>query len=188
MIGGHLIKTYSRQQKAIALSSAEAELHALFAASSDALGMVAFTHDLGMELHGEVHTHASAALGIAQRRWLGKIRHIQTQSLWVQQAYADEKLNYLKVPGADNPSDVLTKHVPADLLDHHLKTMNVIFEGGRAESALELHSLSGGGGAHAGGGGDNPVMICSAASFSVRVEPDFPARPRERVGAPLLKK
>ena len=42
MFGGHLIKTYSRQQRTIALSSAEAELYALVAASAEALGMAAY--------------------------------------------------------------------------------------------------------------------------------------------------
>ena len=39
--GGHVIKTYSRQQKVIALSSAEAELYAMVAASAEVLRIVA---------------------------------------------------------------------------------------------------------------------------------------------------
>ena len=38
MIGDHVIKTYSRQQRVIALSSAEAELYAMVAASAEGLG------------------------------------------------------------------------------------------------------------------------------------------------------
>ena len=51
MIGGHLLKSYSRQQKTIALSSAEAELYALVAASAEAMGLVAYAKDLGINLH-----------------------------------------------------------------------------------------------------------------------------------------
>ena len=40
-IGEHAIKTYCRQQKAIALSSAEAELYAMVAASAEALAVQA---------------------------------------------------------------------------------------------------------------------------------------------------
>ena len=90
MIGTHLIKTYSRQQKTIALSSAEAELYALVAVSAEALGLVAYAKDLGIFLKGTMYTDASAALGIAQRRGLGRVRHVQTQALWVQQAHADK--------------------------------------------------------------------------------------------------
>ena len=67
MLGKHLLNTYSRQQKTIALSSAEAELYALVAASAEALGLVAYARDLGINLRGVLHTDASAALGIAQR-------------------------------------------------------------------------------------------------------------------------
>ena len=39
-VGSHIVKSYSRQQKTVALSSAEAELHAMVAASAEALGIV----------------------------------------------------------------------------------------------------------------------------------------------------
>ena len=127
MIGTHLIKTYSRQQRTVALSSAEAELHAAVAASSEVLGLAAYARDLGFEVRPSVHTDASAALGIAQRRGLGKLRHVQTQALWIQQAHAEKRLGFHKVPGADNPADALTKHLPADLLEKHMKAMGAGF-------------------------------------------------------------
>ena len=43
--------------------------------------------------------------------------------------------------GTLNPSDVLTKHVTADLLTAHLKTLGVEVRGGRADSAPELSQL-----------------------------------------------
>ena len=141
MIGTHLIKTYSRQQKQIALSSAEAQLYALVAASAEAMGLVAYAYDLGIALKPTVHTDASAALGIAQRRGLGKVRHVRTQALWIQQAHADKTLGYCKVPGTDNPSDVLTKHVPSEILDRHIAKMNLKVEEGRAERAPGINSL-----------------------------------------------
>ena len=142
MLGRHMIKTYSRQQRTIALSSAEAELYALVAASAEALGMQAYAADLGMSLTPVVRTDATAALGIAQRRGLGKVRHIQTQALWVQQAYSEKTLGFEKVPGTENPSDILTKHVPGVLLDEHLARMGLEVEAGRASSAPTLSTLS----------------------------------------------
>ena len=66
-MGGHITKSYSRQQKTIALSSAEAELHAVVAASSETLGVVSFCRDMGMTVDGEAYVDSSAALGIVQR-------------------------------------------------------------------------------------------------------------------------
>ena len=65
MMGEHMLKSYSRQQKVVALSSAEAELYAMVAASAESLAMIAYVWDLGMFIAGEVYTDSSAALGIS---------------------------------------------------------------------------------------------------------------------------
>ena len=140
-IGEHVIKTYSRQQKVIALSSAEAELYAMVAASAESLAIIAYAEDLGTRMSGEVYVDSSAALGISQRCGIGKVRHLRTQGLWVQEARLTGRLAYRKVLGAKNPADVLTKHVPAELLQKHLETLCVEIRGGRAETAPELNSL-----------------------------------------------
>ena len=64
-LGSHVIKSYSRQQKVIALSSAEAELYAMVAASAETLAIIAYATDLGISLGGEVYADSSAALGIS---------------------------------------------------------------------------------------------------------------------------
>ena len=66
-IGDYVIKTYSRQQTVIALSSAEAELYAMVAAFAETLAAIAYAQDLGTSLVGEVYTDSSAALGITRR-------------------------------------------------------------------------------------------------------------------------
>ncbi len=140
-IGGHLVKSYSRQQKTVALSSAEAELHAMVAASAETLGMTGLCRDMGVEMEGEVHTDSSAALGIAQRMGNGKVRHLRVQALWVQEVRCTKRLRYKKVLGSRNPADILTKHVPKELLNAHLVTLGVEFQGGRAGSAPTLDSV-----------------------------------------------
>ena len=61
MTGRSLLKSWCRQQKVVALSSAEAETYALVAASCDVLGLQARARDLGIHLQGELFTDASAA-------------------------------------------------------------------------------------------------------------------------------
>ena len=141
-LGSHVIKTWSRQQKTIALSSAEAELHAAVATSAEVLGVIALCQDLGVKVGGEVNVDSSAALGIAHRSGYGKVRHLRIQSLWVQEVRSTGRLAYKKVLGTLNPSDVLTKHVPGDLLDAHMRTLGLEIRGGRAESAPSLDSLT----------------------------------------------
>ena len=122
-IGVHIIKTYSRQQETVALSSAEAELHAMVAASVEALGIIGLCQDLGMRMSGEVLADSSAALGISNRSGSGKVRHLRIQALWAQEVRSTGRLGYKKVLGTLNPSDILTKPVPGDLLDDHTKRL-----------------------------------------------------------------
>ena len=86
MYGRHLLKSYSRTQSNIALSSAEAELYAMVSASSEALGFKSMFKDYGRVVDPTVMVDATAAIGIAQRKGLGKLRHIDTQALWIQDA------------------------------------------------------------------------------------------------------
>ena len=80
-------------------------------------------------------------LGISQTAGIGKVRHLRTQVLWVQECRVNERLAYHKVLEAMTPSDVVTKHVPGELLDEHLETIGVRIIGGRAETAPEISAL-----------------------------------------------
>ena len=93
-IGSHVLKSYSKQQRTVALSSAEAELHGIVAASSGTLGLICLLRDMGQEFQGEINCDSSAALGIAQRQGVGKLRHVRTQALWVQEVRHEGRLSY----------------------------------------------------------------------------------------------
>ena len=114
-IGTHPIKSFSRQQKTIALSSAEAELHAMVATSAEVMGVLGLCKDVGMNMQGEILADSSAALGISSRTGMGKVRHLRIQALWVQEVRSTGRLSYKKVLGKLKPSDILTMHVPGDV-------------------------------------------------------------------------
>ena len=86
MHGFLLVKAYSLTQSNIALVSVEAEFHARVATASEALGLVAMTEDFGDKTESHPYADASAAIGVANREGLGRMRHLDTQSLWLQQA------------------------------------------------------------------------------------------------------
>ena len=79
MHGSHLVKAYSRTQSNMALSSGEAEFYAL-----EALGLVAITEDFGVKTGTFLHADASAAIEVANREGLGRIRHLDAQLHWLQ--------------------------------------------------------------------------------------------------------
>ena len=111
-MGGHMIKSYRRQHKVIALSSSDAGLYAMVAASAETLAIISCAADLGMSIGGEVYVDSSAALGITQRIGIGKVRHLRTHGLRAQETRISGRLAYHKVLGTKNPADVLAKHVP----------------------------------------------------------------------------
>ena len=135
MHGLHLIKHWSTTQTTVALSSAEAELTGICKGSARGLGLQALGQDLGLGWTLRVATDAAAAVGICRRRGLGKIRHLATADLWVQDRLRTKDFSLSKVPGVDNPADMLTKHVERALIDKHLSRSSLRFEEGRAAPA-----------------------------------------------------
>ena len=85
------------------------------------MGMRALMEDLGVGgVKLRLKSDASAAIGIASRRGLGKIRHLEVSQLWLQQKVANGDLEVIKVNGEDNLADALTKHLGAgDFAETH---------------------------------------------------------------------
>ena len=135
MRGGHLIKHWSVTQKAVTLSSGEAELCGIVKGAAEALGMQSIGRDLGIELKLRLHTDSSAAAGICRRSGIGRVRHLAVGQLWVQERLREGAFSLTRIAGTENPADLLTKHVNRELVDKHLATFNVERSQGRAESA-----------------------------------------------------
>ena len=86
MIGPHLIWTYSKTQSVIAKSSRESELYAVVRASTEGLGIITLLKDFGMHsVKVRLGMDASAAIGMAQRTGLNKVRHVEVDVLWIQE-------------------------------------------------------------------------------------------------------
>ena len=116
MIGSHLIKAWSSTQPGQALSSGEAEVVGVTRAAAVALGFRSLLADYGaVTVRGRVWTDSSAAIGICKRQGLGKLRHLDTQMLWVQQRVRNNDLDLYYVPGDHNPADIFTKPLAYDL-------------------------------------------------------------------------
>ena len=141
MQGGHCMKTWSSTQATVALSSAKAELYALLKTATQTLGLITLARDLGVEVTARVHTDASAALGIVSRQGLGKLRHISVQYLWIQDRVKSGDFLVGKVPGAENPADLMTKHLSAQDMKAHMKRLGVHSDTDRAAAAPQLNTF-----------------------------------------------
>ena len=98
MLGQHMIKSWSTTQSVIALSSAEAEYYSMVKGGSVGLGAQTMLREMGVELLNVViKGDASAAVGIAMRRGLGRLGHIDLSQLWIQEEVVNGELNIHKV-------------------------------------------------------------------------------------------
>ena len=81
MVGSHCIKHYSKTQTTISLSSGETELHGIANGCAQILGIRSLMRDMHWSLPLVVHSDDTAAIGIARRKGLGKIRHLDVTDL-----------------------------------------------------------------------------------------------------------
>eukprot|EP00435_Cladocopium_sp_Y103_P012181 s2981_g3.t1 len=77
--GGCCIKSYSKGQGVVSLSSGESEYYALRSGASNLLGEVSTAKDWGLKPESEVFMDASAGIAMGSRRGLGKAKHVDTQ-------------------------------------------------------------------------------------------------------------
>ena len=110
MLGRHAIKHWSSTQSSVALSSGGAGFAGVIRGSGQGLGYQALLKDFGVEASLRVWTDSSAAVGICNRQGLGKLRHLDAHTLWIQQAVRTGRVDLRKVAGGVNPADLFTKH------------------------------------------------------------------------------
>ncbi|CAK0826208.1 unnamed protein product, partial [Prorocentrum cordatum] len=117
MLGHHVVKHGSNLQSTVSLSSGESEYYALVKGGSVGLGLHSLFADWGLDLKVELASDSSAARGHVQRRGLGKMRHVQSRYLWIQERVGKGDLSIAAVPGKNNVADVLTKSVGHQVME-----------------------------------------------------------------------
>ena len=138
MFGGHVLKAHSTLQSTISLSSGESEFYAIVKGASLGLMIQALAQDLGYKslsvgVRGAVDfpitiaSDSSAARAFAERKGLGRQKHVQTRFLWVQDAVQKRRVQLRTVLTTKNVADMLTKCVPASVARRHLGTMGYKF-------------------------------------------------------------
>ena len=100
------------------------------------LGAVAMCKDLGKTMSLEVNTDSSAAKGVAQRRGVGRIRHLHTPLLWVQHRLQQKQFKLFKIDGERNRSDIGTKYLSAQKMWDMLARLGFKKSAGQSNLAL----------------------------------------------------
>ena len=126
-VDGVGVKHWSRTQKARALSSGEAEYYAMVTGCAEGLGFQALAEDLGWKAEVRLWTDSSAAKAVANRRGLGKLRHVELKWLWVQDMAKEGRVKLKTVWGEENVADHLTKPKTRADIEELLKTVGAEF-------------------------------------------------------------
>ena len=83
------------------------------------MGLKTLLSEAGFKVpRARLHIDASAALGISQRKGVGRVRHLSVGVLWIQEQQLRKALEMTKRHGPRNPADVLTKCLAAQAVDH----------------------------------------------------------------------
>ncbi|CAK0840427.1 unnamed protein product, partial [Prorocentrum cordatum] len=121
-LGDHMIKVFSATQGSEALSSGEAEWYALVHAASCGIGLVSLARDMGCELE----------------LWAGRIRHIETKTLWLQRHVIEPRAILSKTLGKVNVADLGTKHLAQNELDEMLGLLGFFVAAGKCDLSLAV--------------------------------------------------
>ena len=133
MHGDHFLKMICSTQVPITLSSGESEWYALTHAGCTVIGLKNLCRDLGGDLVVYMVGDASAASGIGARRGVGKIRHSETRTLWLQKQVTEKEIQLRRKKGSENPSDLGTKHLDQTTMWKHVAALGFEARNGKSE-------------------------------------------------------
>ena len=104
----HTINTWSATQRSVSLSPGEAEFNGVVRGAGMGLGFQSFMRDVGQDAPVRVWTDSEAAVGISSRQGLGKLRHLDAYTLWIQHAVRSGRMDLRKALGEADPADFFT--------------------------------------------------------------------------------
>lgn len=109
------ILPYSKTQKAVSLSSCEAEVLALTSGSSETLLLKEVWQQFmtGQRVILEARSGSSSGRQWPQRSGLGRLKHIDLRLCWLQEAIRNQILRALPISTQVNIADLNTKKVAA---------------------------------------------------------------------------
>ena len=137
MHGKHMIKLLSSTQGVESLSTGESEWYGLVHTASVGIGMINMANDMKWSTKLKLAGDATAASGIANRRGAGRVRHIETRTLWLQRHITERRIVLEREPGVSNPADLGTKHLDAGKVKEIITILGFVPREGASNSALQ---------------------------------------------------
>lgn len=123
---GAFVYGSSRTQQVVSLSSCESELNAMVSTLCDGIFLRKCLEFLtGATLEHYLFTDSSSARQLATRQGVGKVKHVSSKLLWVQDAVFNKQMMLVQIPTLWNLSDIGTKPLSANRLKLLLHELGV---------------------------------------------------------------
>lgn len=137
-VGKHSITEWSITQSTVSLSSGEAEFYAILRGAQEGLAIQAMAKEMGRLMKLVIGSDSTAAKLVVHRHGLGRLKHLQIRHLWIQQAVAQRRFKLIKIPGATNYADLMTKHSTESKMLSLLTAAGYEYRDGREPTAPQL--------------------------------------------------
>ena len=138
-LDGQVIYTSSRNQKSVALSSGEAEYYAGASAASDSILLKEAIQFLtGKRCQVNLYLDSSAARGIITRQGVGRVKHLQIRTLFLQELHKQGTLSVHPVGTKENTADIGTKPLSGKRIKLHLHWLGFQDENNEPVGSEEL--------------------------------------------------
>jgi hypothetical protein len=126
---GGAISWVSNRQKSTAQSSMEAEFMAASEASREAAWLEKLNRDLSDQNKGPPTLrldNVSAVTLIHDPKFHARAKHIDIRYMFIRNdMVGQDRLKVEHIPGADQPADILTKQLPVEAMQKHIKTLGM---------------------------------------------------------------
>lgn len=117
-LGGTAISWGSKLQKVVALSTTEAEYIAVTEASKEMVWLQNFLGELGKgQTNSILYSDSQSAIFLAKNpAFHSRTKHIELKYHYIRYLLEKKTLQLVKIPGSENPADMLTKVVTLEKL------------------------------------------------------------------------
>ena len=122
VFGNAAISSKSTLQKAVTTSSCEAEIAALFTATSEAIWLRRLPTSMGYSPSGPTRVHEDNQGAIkysASKEAYGRMKHIDIKHLFIREKLKEAAISLQFIPSKDNPADILTKSLTPAVFQKH---------------------------------------------------------------------
>lgn len=98
--------------------------------------MKSIAKDYGIHVKVGIETDFAAGRGLSLRLGAGKVRHVDTQWLWIQVAFHGKETTFNDIADLTNEADLMTEFLDGPRINEVMTRMGVIYASGRSNLAF----------------------------------------------------